>query len=356
MKLLFVFSTASGGMVTLNHERNLALSRKGIECHFLYFRKPNNLEFSCNPHNFIMRTDEEIEELIKEHKYKAVIVCTDYLFLERLNRLGYYGKIIYEIQGLGTYQATVSWLEKAESFVTQYANAILYPNTSYLNELMKKHFPQTKKFSFNNCIDTNIFTYVDVPLSKKLIVGWVGRLDQNKNWVEFIKLGASLREMYPNIQLWFFHDPTVISKKERKKFTAWVQKFNLTENLIVYENISREDMAKYYSMIAKSGGFVCSTSKLEGFGYSVIEAMCCQCPVLTTRSGGVESFVIHNVTGKLYHQGNIFEFLNEAKELINNLDLREKIITGANNLIKLSFSPSLYGEHFMEMLENIDIT
>ncbi|MEH7380609.1 glycosyltransferase family 4 protein [Bacillus sp. JJ1533] len=353
MKLLFVFSTASGGMVTLNHERNLALSRIGIECHFLYFRKGLNLD--CDSHNYILRTDEEIEKLIKENKYKAIIVCTDYLFLERLNRIGYSGKVIYEIQGLGNYQATARWLEKAESFVTQYANAILYPNTYYLNELMKKHFPQTNKYSFNNCIDTSLFTYVDVPLPKKLIVGWVGRLDQNKNWIEFLKIGASLREMFSNIQLWFFHDPTVISRKEQIKFSAWVQKFHLNEDLIVYENIQRENMAEYYSMIAKSGGFVCSTSKLEGFGYSVIEAMSCHCPVLTTRSGGVESFVIHNVTGKLYHQGNILEFLNEAKELINNLDLREKIITSANKLIQTSFSPKLYGEHFMDLLENLDI-
>ncbi|MEH7223819.1 glycosyltransferase family 4 protein [Bacillus sp. JJ1566] len=355
MKLLFVFSAASGGMVTLNYERDLALSRIGFECHFLYFRKDMNPDFHCDSKNFIMRTDEEIEKLMKEHKYSAIIVCTDYLFLERLNRLGYSGKVIYEIQGLGNYQTTVRWLEKAESYVTQYANAILYPNTSYLNELMKIHFPQTNKFSFHNCIDTNLFTYVDVPLPKKIIVGWVGRLDQNKNWIEFLNFGASLRKIFPNIQLWFFHDPTVVSKKEQIKFSAWVKKFNLTEDLIAYENIKRKNMAKNYSMIAKSGGFVCSTSQLEGFGYSVIEAMSCQCPVLTTRSGGVESFVIHNVTGKLYHQGNILEFLEEAKELIYNLDLREKIIKNANNLIQNSFNPILFGEHFMDMLRNLDI-
>ncbi|MEH7384978.1 glycosyltransferase family 4 protein [Bacillus sp. JJ1521] len=355
MKLLFVFSTASGGMVTLNYERNLALRKKGLECHFLYFSKGVNLDFECDSHNYILKTDEEIEKIIKEHKYTAIIVCTDYLFLERLNRLGYSGKVIYEIQGLGNYQATVRWLEKAEPYVMQYANAILYPNTTFLNELVKKHFPQINKFSLHNCIDTNLFTYVDVPLPPKIVVGWVGRLDQNKNWIEFLKIGDSLREMFSNIQLWFFHDPTVVSKNEQKKFSAWVQKLNLTENLIVYENVRRKNMAKYYSMIGKSGGVVCSTSKLEGFGYSVIEAMSCNCPVLTTRSGGVESFVIHNVTGKLYHQGNILEFLNEANELINNLELRQKIITSANKLIQTSFSPIQYGEHFLDMLRNLDI-
>jgi hypothetical protein len=43
--------------------------------------------------------------------------------------------------------------------------------------------------------------------------------------------------------------------------------------------------------------------------------MCCKCPVLTTKSGGVESFVFHNVTGKLYEKGDINNVVKEANNL-----------------------------------------
>ncbi|WP_376768255.1 glycosyltransferase [Paenibacillus alginolyticus] len=47
------------------------------------------------------------------------------------------------------------------------------------------------------------------------------------------------------------------------------------------------------------GGSLYSTSKVEGAPYSILEAMSCRCPVLTSDSDGVSSAVIHNQTGKI---------------------------------------------------------
>jgi L-malate glycosyltransferase len=353
LKVLFIFSIPGGGLQTLNNERKSALSRKGLDCHFLYFKKPIHEVFLKTDHVYITDKDEEIKNLLLMNQYDAVIVCTYFEYLQRVRHLGYQGKVIFEIQGLGSRKTTEAWLEKSKPIVLAHADAVLYPRTKFLDELIKKAFPDKKLFSFHNCIDTNLFTNVEVPPINHPVVGWVGRLETNKNWKEFLMIGAALSQMIPEIQLWLFHDPTLCSREARKSFSRWVKKLKLTNNLVIYENIPRNQMPKFYSSMAKSGGLLCSTSRQEGFGYAVLEAMCCKCPVLATKSEGVESFVVHNLTGKLYEVENINMAVSAAKDLIENTRLREKIIQHSDQLVNKLFTPNQYCDHFMQMLNQI---
>jgi glycosyltransferase involved in cell wall biosynthesis len=353
LKVLFIFSIPGGGLQTLNHERKSALSRRGLECHFLYFKKPIQEVFFKTDHVYITDKDEEIKNLLLMNQYDAVIVCTYFEYLQRVRQLGFQGKVIFEIQGLGSRQTTEAWLERSKTFVLEHADAVLYPKSKFLDEMIRKNFPNKKLFSFHNCIDTNLFTSVEVPPLNHPIIGWVGRLEANKNWKEFLMIGAALRQINPKIQLWMFHDPTLCTKEARKSFSRWIKKLNLTNHLVIYENVPRHQMPAFYSRMARSGGLLCSTSRQEGFGYVVLEAMSCKCPVLTTKSGGVESFVVHNLTGKLYDVENINNAVIEAKELIENTRLREEIIQLANQLVNTSFKPNQYCDHFMQMLNEI---
>ena len=107
------------------------------------------------------------------------------------------------------------------------------------------------------------------------------------------------------------------------------------------KDVPNNEMANYFSMIGESGGFLCSTSKVEGAPYSLLEAMSCKCPVLTTDSDGVKSSIIHNQTGKYYTLGNVDEAVKEAKELIVDSQLREYIRINALQHVKINFSNEL---------------
>lgn len=353
MKILFIFSTPGGGMQTLNTERNTVLSKKGIECHFLYFKTGNHLETPNNHNQFFTNINKEIKMILHDHQYQAIVVSTYFDFLERIRSLGYDGKVIYELQGLGSYQTTINWIKKSKTHVLKNADAVMYPKTKFLDELIKEHYQNKPLFSFNNCIDSQLFSYIDVPKPKHTIMGWVGRLDSNKNWKEFLLIGASLSKIIPNLQLWIICLSDFSSKKEQKHLSRWINKLDLSEKLVVYENVKRESMPRFYSLMAKSGGLLCSTSKLEGFGYAVMEAMSCSCPVLATRSGGVENFVYQNVTGKLYDLGRIDNAENEAKELILNTKLRNDIILRANQIVRTSYGHEQYSQNFTRMLEQL---
>ncbi|WP_299092531.1 glycosyltransferase family 4 protein [uncultured Metabacillus sp.] len=354
MNILFTYYIPSGGMETLARQRSKALSQYGINFHFLYFFEGSGVQNIRDIPTFITNDDKEINEILINGNYDLVIICSDYPFVERLRNLGYTGHIIFEVQGLGDFHTAEKWLTDAVSFIKpNNVSGILYPITPHLVQLIDKLYPDHKKFCFDNCIDTSIFQYKSNEKPALPIIGWVGRLEENKNWRDFLRICSSIVQYSPDIEIWIFEDASLSSQEERRAFTKLIQSLNLSNKLRLFDNIPHEKMAEYYSMIGHSGGFLCSTSKVEGFGYAIVEAMSCRCPVLTTDSDGVKRSIIHNKTGKIYPHNDIQKAVEEANEIMNNTPVRNQIINEAEKLVHSNFSLSVYANHFLNMLNTL---
>ncbi|MFE0565563.1 glycosyltransferase family 4 protein [Priestia megaterium] len=357
MNILFAYYIPSGGMETLARQRSAALSKHGISFHFLYFYKGLGVQNIRGIPTFVTNKNQEILKIIKDGNYDLVIVCSDYPFVERLRKLGYKGNIIFEVQGLGDFTTAERWLKDAVNYIEpNNVNGILFPKTPHLIRLIDTIYPNHKKFCFDNCIDTSIFQYKTNTCPTTPIIGWVGRIEENKNWRDFLKICSLLLERNPNIHIWMFEDASLSSKEERKAFLTTVENLNLSKKLTIFDNIPHDKMPEYYSMIGDSGGFLCSTSKVEGFGYAIVESMSCRCPVLTTDSDGVKRSVIHNETGKIYPHHNILKAIEEAEELMNNTSTRQNIINAAEKLVHTKFSLSMYANNFLKMLDTLKQT
>lgn len=354
MNVLFVYYLPSGGVETLNRQRSIALKRKNINCHFLYYRKERELINDHHAPTFITNNDNEIKEILQKGNYHAVIITSDYLSLPKFRSWGYKGKLILEIQGLGSQEKALEELNASVPFVKNNSNGILSSNTPHIINLLNQIYPSFSKFIFHNCFDTTQFTYKPLKGLHNPIIAWIGRIEDNKNWREFLQIGHQLIKRYnSNIKLFMFEDHTLSSPSERQEFQKLIHDLNLKSNLTILSNIPHERMADYFSLIGESHGFLCSTSKVEGFGYAIIEAMSCRCPVLTTDSDGVKHSIIHNQTGKYYSLGNINQAVNEAIELMTNTSLREQIRLNAVQHVKDHFDPEKYSENFINMLNNL---
>ncbi len=355
LNVLFTFYIPSGGVETLNRQRLYALSQAGITCHFLYSQSGTGLQNKTDAALYVTNTDLGIKEILQKGSYDAIVVGSDLSMLQRLRTLGYEGILIFESQGIGHDKDYAEKFVKAHALpiINPYCDAILYPKTPHLIKAFETYFPAKKKYSFHNCFNSRDFHYRQLPKKPNPIIGWVGRLEENKNWRDFLMIGAKLIRKNPSIRLWMFEDSTLAPPDQRKAFETVIKQLNLQSHLTVFANLPHDRMADHYSMIGDSGGFLCSTSKVEGFGYAVLEAMICRCPVLSTDSDGVRHFIIHNITGKFFTLGNIQHAVKEGHDLIANTSLREAIRQRASQHIQQNFSPGEYAAHFLNMITEL---
>lgn len=357
MNILFVFYVPSGGVETLNRQRFIALKERGIHAHFLYYENRRKYLNDHSAPTFVTNDNDEIKEILEDGNYAAIVIVSDFNTLPRFRSMGYKGKMIIEIQGYGPKHVARKALTNAIEVVNEHADGFLNPKTPHIMQLLDELYPSFPTFSFNNCFDTTQFSHKEMSLDGFKKIAWIGRIEDNKNWSEFLKIGYQLINNYnPDIRLLMFEDPTLSDPIERNKFDKTVRRLNLKSRLTLHSNVPNSQMADFFSVIGDSGGFLCSTSKVEGAPYALLEAMSCRCPVLTTDSDGVRSSIIHDQTGKFYTLGNIDSAVKEAKELMNNESLRESIRENALEHVIKNFSPDLYARNFIEMLETLGIS
>lgn len=353
MKVLFVYYVPSGGVETLNRLRCRALRPLGIEGHCLYYKSGAGLQNPADYPLYVTQDDIAVKHVLDFNQYHAVVAVTDHTAFERYRMLGYRGKLILEIQGYGPKHVAREQLTMASPVIHAYADGLLNPCTPHIDELFAELFPHKPKFRFNNCFDHQAFTYQPTPKLAHPVIGWLGRIEDNKNWREFLHIGHELLLKFPNLQMWMFEDHTLSFPEEREQFMQLIVKLGLSKHLTLRSNVPHHEMQHYFSAIGDSGGFLCSTSKVEGAPYAILEAMSCRCPVLTTNSDGVSNSVYHNVTGKYYHLGHVAHAVSEAVELMENTPLRELIRAGAQNHVRQNFNMEQYALNFAAMLQSL---
>lgn len=341
MKFLFSFYMPSGGMGTLNKIRTAALTKHGHDCRLLY---------TCVGEDVSV---EALKRLFQKEEFDTVVVSSDYVFLQKIREAGYQGPLIYEVQGYGPPEEGKRVIVQADSYIREYADAVLYPRTSHLAKLFQSHLPELAQYSFDNPQDSLQMRYHQYPPRKFPVIGWVGRIEYNKNWAELLELIRRLIPDYPNLYVWMFGDQGLDNEWELQQFEAKVEAYGLTSRVIRYSNVPYALMADYFSIIGDSGGFLCSTSLLEGFGYAVGEAMLCRCPVLSSSSDGVTRMVKHKKTGMLYRSGDVDGAVEAAKRLMNDRLFRQRIRRAGALHIRKQFQPEQYAANFIGMVQKM---
>ncbi len=340
-------------MDSINRQRCQALRRYGIQADCLYYNWGAGMQ---NPSDFpiyITEDDYETKQILDRGNYQTIIVTTDHKCFERFRNLGYYGKFILEIQGYGPKEVARQKLTEAIPIVNTHASALLNPRTPHIAALFNELYPYIPHFNFNNCFDSDHFTYQPVYSPQHPIIAWVGRMEDNKNWREFLVIGHQLSHYYPDLELLMFEDINLSIPSEREQFMQIASYLNLHSRIRLLSNVPNSDMKYYFSTVGESGGFLISTSKVEGAPQSLLEAMSCRCPVLATDSDGVATSIIHNVTGKSYALGDIGQAIIEARDLIENHARREYIRDSAYHHIRTEFGIEQYCNNFIHMLHSI---
>jgi glycosyltransferase involved in cell wall biosynthesis len=163
--------------------------------------------------------------------------------------------------------------------------------------------------------------------SKTRIVLMVGRLDPRKDWLTFLKVAqqVQLESRQPCAFL------VVGSGAEEAELRQFVQTHNMGG---VFFLGYREDVA---SLLAQADVFLL-TSKREGFGIVLLEAMAAGCPVVATRSGGPDSVITHGMDGLLADVGDVSGLAYHTLALLREAELHARVARQARLTVAKCYS------------------
>jgi D-inositol-3-phosphate glycosyltransferase len=112
------------------------------------------------------------------------------------------------------------------------------------------------------------------------------------------------------------------------------------------QSISDQELIDLY----RSSTALVLTSEQEGLGIAAMEAMACGLPVLSTRCGGPETFILDNETGFFVTDSS--DIANRMYELATNKALRAKMGMASQDRIENYFSEHIWNPQFEELLRD----
>tara|TARA_Y100000768_G_scaffold388916_1_gene388679 strand:+ start:25979 stop:27022 length:1044 start_codon:yes stop_codon:yes gene_type:complete len=103
----------------------------------------------------------------------------------------------------------------------------------------------------------------------------------------------------------------------------------------------------------KSLDYFLMTSETEGLGTSLLDAMICRIPIVSTRAGGIPEIVIDNKTGYLANIGSVDELSSQLRKMISDQNTRSKLIENAYQNVKEHFTREITAKQTLKIYKEI---
>lgn len=200
---------------------------------------------------------------------------------------------------------------KAESLTKKYASLVIVPSDYYKNIVLKRSLMSEDKIivSPSGGIDSTIFKEENPIKHDELILGFVGRLQEDKGILDYIQACKKLSNKY-NLKAFIIgYGPLAETVN------------SLVENdssFIYICGVNQIDLPIYY----RKFDLFCFPSKrnTESLGLVGIEAMACGTPVVGTNIGGIPSYLEDRKNGFLISVNDIEIGLIKAVEEYSSFD------------------------------------
>ena len=359
MKILFVVPKPNvGGLQTTLRNRIYALNAACIRAEVIFQQRGDGeYIFDRIPHRFI-RYPSTFANAVKSGKYDVVSFIYSLRFLPYVPR-DYKGIVLYEVRG---------WGRKVE---LEFDNLARDPDGSrrlnaivciarYLVPLVKRRLHRDiPVFVDGNAVDPmfhfippskRVWKKLPVPKPGRKVIAYVGRVEESKNWSEYVDICEKVSRTDP-IESWVICHPN--TSRDLDLLIKRCETGPMKDVLRVIRHVPNHYMPQLYSAVKKSGGCVLTTSRREGLGNSVLEPMACGLPVVSSDVPGKNEIIRHGVNGLLYPLGNVDAGARCVRRIIRNQRLRNKLITHALRTIRTEYSPSDYVRRFMKILTRL---
>ncbi len=191
-------------------------------------------------------------------------------------------------------------LSRYTSTLTKHAEIIIVPSLFLKTELEKRKLITNNVYIYpSGGIDTEKFVPQKKHFQNKIIhVGYVGRIEPFKGWIEFLK---SIQLTLNKIDL---KTSMVGYGADIKQLQNEIKNHNLDNKIDFRGYYDKNELVNYYNEIDI---LIFSSQLPESLGLVGIEALACGTPVIATNIGAIPSYISHGKNGFLVEKGNILE-------------------------------------------------
>tara|TARA_Y100000310_G_scaffold345647_1_gene467702 strand:+ start:18986 stop:20920 length:1935 start_codon:yes stop_codon:yes gene_type:complete len=240
---------------------------------------------------------------------------------------------------------------------------VVFSSREYIENAVKAGLPREKTSLLFPLANTEIFkpAQPDLEFKKKFglenskIILCTQRIDIKSSHEQLIKALPLILNKVPNAKLVFIGGKSLTSKISniRKKYEDavhnLVKDLNLEKYVVFTGTIRYENLPSVYS----SADVAALTSKAEGFGLAVTEAMSCGKPVVGTNAGGIANQIQNGVNGFLVGVNNIEETSDALVKLLQDPKLNKEMGEGSLKIIQEKFMMRRNVEDHIKLYHNI---
>ena len=112
-------------------------------------------------------------------------------------------------------------------------------------------------------------------------------------------------------------------------------------------------MPGVYSLMGASGGCLVTTSVIEPFGMTAIEALACQCPVVASRVGGFQEIIEEGENGFLFEVNNTKDALTKIETLIDDNSERDRLAKNGWSTVNEIYSSEKVVSRYLEVIRGL---
>ncbi|MFN9644476.1 MAG: glycosyltransferase family 4 protein [Cyanobacteriota bacterium] len=176
-------------------------------------------------------------------------------------------------------------------------------------------------------VDTTLFQ-PDFEKTRPWRIGFSGRYCDPRKNISLLLLAIRL------LLDWNHPVETIlVGDKDFKKIRTLINEYRLDKSVVCHAHMNPTDLAP----LLQSLDIFVIPSHQEGLCIAALEAMACGVPVISTRCGGPEDFVLPGITGELV-DNNAEALAEMIKRLCMNRGKRHQMAGAAVNWIKLNAS------------------
>ena len=247
---------------------------------------------------------------------------------------------------LGLWRRGMVWVtDRLDHHALQYADRIFVEN-DWMRDHLADHVDEDRLVFAPPGVDTSQFAPGDVPPAEGQHLLSVGRLaDPRKNIGRLFEAYAHLRERMDD------PPPLVLAGRTGPSYEAWARARSLgvRPHVTFHEDVSLETLVDLYRTAAC---YVVSSDE-EGLGLTILEAMACGRPVVSTRCGGPSTVVVEGQTGRLVPTGAPQKLADAIRDVLTNPDTANRMGRAGRTRIENEFSVDASKERFLRGYETL---